>query len=66
MHFDFDIVGAFVPATAVWLVAILVVFFVLDMLLTRWGFYRWFWDPPLARFALFACLFCALGLFANS
>jgi hypothetical protein len=65
MHFDLDMVGAFVPATAIWLVAILVVFIVLDMLLTQWGFYRWFWHPPLARFALFACLFCALGLIAS-
>jgi protein AaeX len=65
MHFDLDMVGAFVPAIAIWLVAVLLVFTGLDMLLTRWGFYRFFWDPPLARFALFGCLFCALGLLAS-
>ena len=65
MHFDLDMVGAFVPGIALWLLAGLLVFLGLDALLTRWGFYRLFWHPSLARFALFACLFCSLGLLAS-
>ena len=65
MHFDLDMVGAFVPGIALWLLAGLLVFLGLDALLTRWGFYRLFWHPPLARFALFSCLFSGLGLIAS-
>jgi uncharacterized protein DUF1656 len=65
MRFDLDMVGAFVPAIAIWLVGGLLVFLGLDAILTRWGFYRLFWNPPLARFALFAGLFCGLGLLAS-
>jgi protein AaeX len=66
MHFDLDLVGAFVPGIALWLLAGLLVFLGLDALLTRWGFYRLFWHPPLARFALFGCLFSGLGLLLAS
>jgi protein AaeX len=66
MRFDLDLVGAFVPGIATWFVAGLVVFLALDVLLARWGFYRLFWHPPLARFALFGCLFSGLGLLLAS
>jgi hypothetical protein len=33
-----------------------------DALLTWRGFYRLFWHAPLARFALFVCLFCGGAL----
>jgi hypothetical protein len=66
MHFDLDMGGAFVPGIAVWLVAGLLVFLGLDALLTWWGFYRLFWHPPLARFALFVCLFCGGGLLVTN
>jgi hypothetical protein len=33
--------------------------------LTRAGIYRLFWHEPLARFALFVCLFCGGGLVAS-
>lgn len=62
MHFELDTLGAFVPAIAIWLVASVIIFVAVDVLLTWWGFYRLFWHPPLARFALFGCLFCGLGL----
>jgi Protein of unknown function (DUF1656) len=65
VHFDLDMGGAFVPGIALWFLAGLLVFLGLDALLTRWGFYRLFWHPPLARFALFGCLFCGLGLLAS-
>jgi len=65
MHFQLDTLGAFVPAIAIWLVASLVIFVAVDALLTRWGFYWLFWHPPLARFALFGCLFSGLVLLAS-
>jgi protein AaeX len=66
MLFDLDMVGAFVPGIAIWFAAGLLAFHGLNALLTRWGFYRLFWNPPLARFALFACLFSGLGLLLAS
>ena len=66
MHFDLDMVGAFVPGIALWFLAGLLVFLGLDALLTRWGFYRLFWHAPLARFAVFVCLFCGGALFMTN
>jgi len=54
--------GAFVPTIAAWLVLPLAVFAPVDALLTWRGFYRLFWHAPLARFALFVCLFCSSAL----
>jgi Protein of unknown function (DUF1656) len=62
MFGEIDVLGAFVPAIAAWLVITLLAFVVADSLLTRVGFYRLFWHAPLVRFALFVCLFCAGGL----
>jgi len=59
---DVDILGAFVPAIAIWLFVSLVIFIVPDVLLTRAGFYRLFWHPALVRTSLFVCWFCAGGL----
>ena len=44
-------------SNAAWFVLSLAIFVAVDALLTRGGFYRLFWHVPLARFALFACLF---------
>jgi len=62
MQSQFDLLGAFVPTIAAWLVLLLAVFVPVDALLTRRGFYRLFWHAPLARFALFVCLFCGSAL----
>jgi hypothetical protein len=59
MFADIDLLGAFVPAIAVWFGGCLALFLVADVLLTKVGFYRLFWHAPLVRFGLFACLFCA-------
>ncbi|MGA2124956.1 MAG: DUF1656 domain-containing protein [Xanthobacteraceae bacterium] len=59
---EVDVLGAFVPGIAVWLFGSLVIFMVLDVLLTKAGFSRLFWHPALARASLFACWFCAGGL----
>jgi hypothetical protein len=60
-----DVLGAFMPTAALWLVLALAVFVLLDALLTRCGLYRLFWHAPLARFALFVCLFCGSWLVAG-
>ena len=62
MQSQFDLLGAFVPTIAAWFVCSLAVFALVDALLTRRGFYRLFWHAPLARFALFVCLFCGSAL----
>jgi hypothetical protein len=66
MQSQFDLLGALVPAIAVWFVLSLAVFVPVDTLLTRGGFYRLFWHAPLARFALFVCLFCSSALVATN
>jgi uncharacterized protein DUF1656 len=62
MRSDFDLVGAYVPTLALWFVISLAIFVAVDALLTWGGFYRLFWHVPLARFALFVCLFCGGAL----
>jgi hypothetical protein len=62
MRSDFDLLGAYVPTLALWFVLALAIFVPVDALLTRLGFYRRFWHEPLARFALFVCLFCGGAL----
>ena len=59
---DVDVLGAFVPAIAVWFFGALAIFVVLDVLLTQAGFYRLFWHAALVRVSLFVCWFCAVGL----
>ena len=66
MQSEFDLLGAFVPTIAAWFVLSLAIFVALDALLTWRGFYQLFWHAPLARFALFLCLFCGGGLVVGS
>ena len=65
MYSEFDVLGAFVPTIAGWLVLSVAIFVPLDTLLTRRGIYRLFWHPPLARFTFFVCLFCGGGLIVS-
>lgn len=65
MQAELDFLGALVPAIAVWFVISLAIFAGVDAVLTRRGAYRLFWHPPLARFALFVCLFCAGAMAAS-
>ena len=58
---EIDLLGAFVPGILVWF-AVSAVFFLADALLTKAGFFRLFWHPPLVRFALFVILFCTVAL----
>jgi hypothetical protein len=66
MFAEVDVLGAFVPGIAVWLFGSLVIFMVLDVLLTKAGFYRLFWHAALVRTSLFVCWFCAAGLASAS
>jgi hypothetical protein len=66
MHSEFDVLGAFAPTIAGWFVLSLVIFVPVGALLTRYAIYRLFWHAPLARFALFICLFCGGGLIVSS
>jgi hypothetical protein len=66
MQSQFDLLGAFAPTIAGWFVLSLAIFAPIDALLTWRGFYRLLWHAPLARFALFVCLFCASGLLVSS
>jgi len=34
----------------------------IDLLLARFGVFRWIWHPQLFRIALFFCLFCGASL----
>ena len=54
--------GALAPSLLLYFLAALLVFVVVNRLLTRLGGYRLVWHPPLARFGLFVCLFSALVL----
>ncbi|HTO67213.1 MAG TPA: DUF1656 domain-containing protein [Bradyrhizobium sp.] len=62
MFSEVDLLGAFVPFMIVWLVSSVVMFVIADALLTKAGFFRLAWHPPLARFALFGLFFCGVGL----
>ena len=54
--------GALAPSPLLYFLAAVPIFLVLDWPLRRLGFYRLLWHPPLARLALFVCLFYALNL----
>ena len=63
MQSQFDLLGATIAA---WFVLSLAIFVALDALLTWRGVYRLLWHAPLARFALFVCLFCGGALAVGS
>ncbi len=65
MFSEFDLLGAFVPALAVWFVAALAIFVVTDALLTAARVYRLFWYTPLVRLALFIYFFCGIAMIAS-
>src|SRR5258708_23667048 len=54
--------GALAPSLLLYFLAALLVFVIVDRLLTRLGFYRLLWHPSLSRFGLFLFLVSALLL----
>ena len=54
--------GALVPSTLLYFLATIPLFLLIDRLADALRAYRLVWHPPLARLALFACLFSGLVL----
>jgi len=63
---EMDLLGAFMPRAVVWFIIALLIFVLADWYLAKVHFYQHFWHPPLVRFALFVCLFCAGGWFVST
>ncbi len=53
---------AMVPTLLLIFLASLLIYGVVDLLLSRWDWDRYFWHPALLRLALFVCLFASLSL----
>jgi len=62
MLHEVSLFGALAPSALLYFLAAIPTFLVLDRLLSRLGAYRLMWHPPLARLALFVCLFYGLSL----
>ena len=56
---EIDLFGALAPSLLLYFLAAVVLFLVIDRLLSPLGFYRLVWHPPLVRLALFVALFRA-------
>jgi hypothetical protein len=59
---DVSLFGALAPSLLIYFVAALGLFIPLVLLAGRCGVDRLAWNPPLARFGLFLCLFSILAL----
>ena len=59
---EISLFGALAPSLLLYFLVSIPVFVALDRLISRLGASRLVWNPPLARFGLFVCLFCALSL----
>ena len=62
---EVSLFGALVPSLLLYFLASVPAFLALDQLVSRLGVYRLFWHPPLIRFGLFVCFFCALSLLST-
>ena len=62
---EIPLFGALAPSLLLYFLASAALFLVIERVASWLGFYRLVWHPPLVRFALFACLFSALVLFAG-
>ena len=54
--------GALVPSIVVYFFGSILLYLLVDRLVSMLGLYRFVWHPPLVRLALFACLFSGLVL----
>ena len=62
---EINLFGGLAPSLLLYFLAAVVLFLVIDRLLSPLGFYRLVWQPPLVRLALFVCLFAGLVLFTR-
>ena len=63
---EINLFGGLAPSLLLYFLTAIALFVLLDRgLVTPLGFYRLVWHPPLARLALFVCLFAALVLFTR-
>jgi protein AaeX len=54
--------GIYVPGLLAWFVLSLVLLLLIDVVIGRFGLYRFVWHPSLFRLALFVCIFSSIGL----
>ena len=59
------LLGALMPSLVLYFLAAIVLFIMIDRLLSPLGFYRLVWHPPLVRLAIFVCVFSGLVLFTK-
>ncbi|MEW9622855.1 DUF1656 domain-containing protein [Rhodanobacter geophilus] len=59
---EIAICGVLVPGLLPIFLGCLLLMVLVDVLIGRYGLYRYVWHPPLFRLALFACLFGLTGL----
>ena len=57
---ELPLFGALAPSTLLYLLAAILLFVILDRLITYLGIYRFDGHPPLVRFGLFLCVFAVL------
>jgi len=59
---EISLFGGLVPSLLLYFLTAIPLFLALDRLASPLGLYRIVWHPPLARLALFVCLFSGLVL----
>ena len=59
---EIGLFGALLPSLLLYFLAAVPLFLAIDWLVSRLGFYRLVWHPPLVRLGLFVCFFSALVL----
>ena len=62
---EINLFGGLAPSLLLYFLAAVVLFLVIDQILSPVGFYRLVWHPPLVRLAFFVCLFAGLVLFTR-
>jgi hypothetical protein len=59
---EISLFGALVPSLLLYFLTAIPLFLAIDRLASPLGIYRLVWHPPLARLALFVCVFSGLVL----
>lgn len=59
---EISLFGALVPSLLLYFLTAIPLFLAIDRLASPLGIYRLVWHPPLARVALFVCVFSGLVL----